>query len=91
MKDALEPSDDRITLVITPVEITIPLAGLVDVEAERERLAKELTEAESQIERLKKLLNSPFAQKAPAAVVEKERAKLAEYQETAERLKLQLG
>ncbi|MBG0787266.1 MAG: valine--tRNA ligase, partial [Anaerolineaceae bacterium] len=77
VKDALEPSDDRITLVITPVEITIPLAGLVDVEAERERLAKELAEAESQIERLEKLLNSPFAQKAPAAVVDKERAKLA--------------
>ena len=91
VKEPLEPSDDRITLVITPVEISIPLAGLVDVEAERERLAKELTEAESQIERLEKLLGSPFAQKAPAAVVEKERAKLAEYQETAERLKLQLG
>ena len=91
VKDPLEPSEDRITLVITPVEITIPLAGLVDVEAERERLAKELAEAESQITRLEKLLNSPFAEKAPAAVVEKERAKLVEYQETAERLKLQLG
>ncbi|MBG0771013.1 MAG: class I tRNA ligase family protein, partial [Anaerolineaceae bacterium] len=91
VKEPLEPSDDRITLVITPVEISIPLAGLVDVEAERERLARELAEAESQIARLEQLLGSPFAQKAPAAVVEKERAKLAEYQETAERLKLQLG
>ena len=91
VKDRLEPSDEQITLVITPVEITIPLAGLVDVEAEKERLTRELAEAESQIARLEKLLNSPFAQKAPEAVVEKERAKLAEYQETAERLKLQLG
>jgi valyl-tRNA synthetase len=91
MKEPLAPSDEQITLVITPVEITIPLAGLVDAEAEKERLSKELAEAESQIERLEKLLNSPFAQKAPAAVVEKERAKLAEYQETAARLKLQLG
>ena len=91
VKEPLAPSDEQITLVITPVEITIPLAGLVDAEAEKERLNKELAEAESQIERLEKLLNSPFAQKAPAAVVEKERAKLAEYQETAVRLKLQLG
>ncbi len=91
VKEPLAPSDEQITLVITPVEITIPLAGLVDAEAEKERLSKELTEAESQIERLEKLLNSPFAQKAPATLVEKERAKLAEYQETAARLKLQLG
>ena len=91
VKEPLAPSDEQITLVITPVEITIPLAGLVDAEAEKERLSKELAEAESQIARLEKLLNSPFAQKAPAAVVEKERAKLAEYQETAARLKLQLG
>ncbi len=91
VKDSMEPSDDRITLVITPVEITIPLAGLVDVEAERERLEKELMDANSQIQRLDKLLSSPFAQKAPPEVVEKERAKLAEYRETAERLKMQLG
>ena len=91
VKDPLEPSDDTITLVITPVEVTIPLAGLVDVEAERERLEKELAEAKSQIQRLEKLLASPFAQKAPPEVVEKERAKLAEYQETAERLQQQLG
>jgi valyl-tRNA synthetase len=64
---------------------------LVNVEAERDRLEKELAEAESQIQRLEKLLSSPFAQKAPAEVVEKERNKLAEYQETADRLKQQLG
>jgi valyl-tRNA synthetase len=87
----LPPADDRITLVVTPIEITLPLAGLVNVEAERERLEKELAEAESQIQRLEKLLSSPFAQKAPAEVVEKERNKLAEYQETADRLKQQLG
>ncbi|MCB2202450.1 valine--tRNA ligase [bacterium] len=91
VEQPLEPSDEAITLVITPVEITLPLAGLVDVEVERERLEKELAEAESQIQRLEKLLGSPFAQKAPAEVVQKERDKLAEYQETAERLKQQLG
>ena len=86
----LEPSEDRVTLVITPVEISLPLAGLVDLEAERARLEKELTESQSQGERLEKLLASPFAQKAPPDVVAKEREKLAAYQETAERLKQQL-
>jgi valyl-tRNA synthetase len=91
VEGALAPSDETITIVITPVEITLPLVGLVDVGAERERLEKELAEAESQIRRLEKLLSSPFAQKAPPAVVQKERDKLTEYQETAERLKQQLG
>ena len=87
----LEPSEERITLVITPIEISLPLAGLIDIAAERERLEKELVEAESQITRLENLLNSPFAEKAPPAVVEKEREKLASYRETAERIKQQLG
>ncbi len=90
-KDPIEPSDDQITLVVTPVEITLPLAGLVDVEAERDRLEKELAEAQSQIQRLEKLLASPFAEKAPPEVVQKEREKLATYQETAERIQQQLG
>ncbi|MEA3327201.1 MAG: class I tRNA ligase family protein, partial [Chloroflexota bacterium] len=87
----IEPLEENITLVITPIEISLPLAGLVDIAAERERLEKELMEAESQIERLEKLLKSPFAEKAPPAVVEKEREKLAASRETAERIKQQLG
>jgi len=90
LSEPIEPSDERITLVIPPVEISLPLTGLVDVDAERERLEKELAEVEAQINRLKKLLDSPFAEKAPKEVVEKEREKLASYQDTAERLRLQL-
>ncbi|MDY6846961.1 MAG: class I tRNA ligase family protein, partial [Chloroflexota bacterium] len=90
VSDSLEPSDEAINLVVTPVEISLPLAGLVDVEAERERLEKELAEAEGQIKRLEKLLASPFAQKAPAEVVQKERDKLADYQETAQKIRQQL-
>jgi valyl-tRNA synthetase len=63
----------------------------VDVEAERERLEKELEEAEGQIKRLEKLLASPFADKAPPEVVQKERDKLEDYRETAEKIKQQLG
>jgi valyl-tRNA synthetase len=90
VKEPLEPSEEQISLVITPVEISLPMAGLVDIEAERERLEKELADAEAQIKRLEKLLASPFSGKAPAEVVENERARLATYQETAERIRGQL-
>ncbi len=83
--------DGAATLVVGAVEIHIPLAGMVDESAERERLAKELTETESQIARLEKLLASDFANKAPALVIAKEREKLAAFRETAEKLKVQLG
>src|SRR5581483_2568480 len=81
---------DSIALVIGPVEIFLPLAGMVDLADEKSRLEKELAEAQSHIERLEKLLASDFANKAPAAVVAKEREKLAGYKETAEKLKAQL-
>jgi valyl-tRNA synthetase len=77
-------------LVVSGVEIYLSLAELVDTGAERERLQKELEEVQSQIARLEGLLASPFAQKAPAPVVEKERQKLSTYIETAARLSEQL-
>jgi valyl-tRNA synthetase len=82
--------DGAVTLVVGSVEIHIPLAGMVDESAERERLMRELAEAESHIARLEKLLASDFANKAPAAVVQKEREKLAGFKETAEKLQSQL-
>jgi valyl-tRNA synthetase len=86
-----EKPEDAAALVIGPVEIYLPLAGMVDLEQERSRLEKELSEAESQISRLEKLLASDFAKKAPQAVVAKEREKLAAYKETADKIKAQLG
>jgi valyl-tRNA synthetase len=57
----------------------------------REQLEKELLNIVSQVERLEKLLGSDFSQKAPAAVVQKEREKLMAFQETAEKLKVQIN
>ncbi len=85
-----EKPQDQVSLVVQGVEIYLPLADLVDMEAERARLQKELADTESQIQRLDSLLSSPFAEKAPAAVVDKERQKLATFQETAARLREQL-
>ncbi len=83
--------EDAISLVVGSVEIYIPLSGMVDMGEERARLEKELTGLQVQIKRLEKLLGSDFANKAPAAVVQKERERLAAFQETAEKLKAQLG
>jgi valyl-tRNA synthetase len=80
-----------VALVSGAIQIFLPLAELTDPEEERARLTKELAEAESHIARLEKLLGSDFANKAPAAVVNKEREKLAAYQETAAKLKAQIG
>jgi valyl-tRNA synthetase len=83
--------ENSIALVAGPVEIYIPLSGMLDLDEERSRLDKELTGIQVQIDRLEKLLGSDFADKAPAAVVQKERERLAAFQETAGKLKAQLG
>ncbi|HZU87480.1 MAG TPA: valine--tRNA ligase, partial [Anaerolineaceae bacterium] len=86
-----EKPRDQVSTVVMGVEIFLPLTELVDAGAERARLEKDLAEIDSQIGRLETLLSSDFANKAPAAVVEKERQKLATYHETAAKLRAQLG
>jgi valyl-tRNA synthetase len=80
----------HIALVAGPVEIYLPLKGLVDPAEERVRLEKELQESEGHIQRLENLLDSPFAEKAPPEVVEKERQKLLEYRDQAATIREQL-
>ncbi len=82
--------DNHIAMVSGSTDIYLPSDELIDPIEQRTRLEGDLKEAESHIARLEKLLNSPFAQKAPPAVVEKEREKLAGYKETAEKIKAQL-
>jgi valyl-tRNA synthetase len=86
-----EKPEGAAAMVVGPVEVYLPLAGMIDLEQERARLEKELAEAESHITRLEKLLASGFAKKAPEPVVAKEREKLATYKEMAEKIKAQLG
>ena len=89
-KSLKKKPQESAVLVVGPIEIYIHLAGMVDLANDRARLEKELKEAESHIERLKKLLSSDFADKAPATVVAKEREKLEAYKDTAKKLKAQL-
>jgi valyl-tRNA synthetase len=90
VKEMKEKPEGQIALVISGIEIYLPLSELVDMDAEKARMEKELSTIEGEITRLENLLASPFGQKAPAAVVEKERQKLESYKETAQKIKLQL-
>ncbi len=83
--------EDSIVTVTGSVEVYLPLTGLVDLAEEQARLEKELSQTTSQIERLETLLGSDFADKAPEAVVAKERDKLAGLQQTAQIIRLKLG
>ncbi|MCQ2563674.1 MAG: valine--tRNA ligase [Mogibacterium sp.] len=72
--------DDVMTAVINGAEIAVKLDDLVDREAEIERLTKEQKRLESEVERVeKKLANKGFTDKAPAKLVEEERAKGEKY------------
>ena len=70
------------SVVSDGAKMYIPMAEIVDMEKEKARLEKEKANALSERERVnKKLSNSSFTDKAPAAVLEAERAKLEKYTE----------
>jgi valyl-tRNA synthetase len=74
--------DEAMSLLAGPLEIYLPLAGLLDLGKELERLDKEIAQAQQEIVRLQtKLSNEAFVAKAKPAVVEKEREKLAVQEE----------
>ena len=76
---ALEKPEDASIQVAGDVQIYVPLKGLVDVEAEEQRLLKEIGKIEKDIELFtKKLSNPSFVDRAPADIVAKEKEKLVE-------------
>jgi valyl-tRNA synthetase len=86
-----EPPAQSMSLVTGAATIYIPLSGLLDLEVERTRLNKEIEEAKRDIEKSEKSLANPsFVERAPAAVVEKEREKLAISQEKLAKLQERL-
>ena len=63
------------------LKLHIPLAGLIDLDAEKVRLNKELKRIEIEIGKCRgKLSSETFVANAPAAVVEQERQRLADWQ-----------
>lgn len=80
------------TAVVAGMTISMPLEGLVDMAKEKSRLENELTEAKRYAASLAgKLENKDFVSRAPAAVIEKERAKLAEQEEKVKELERQIA
>ncbi len=74
-----ENAPESATALVGDMSILIPLAGLIDKQAELERLDKNMQKLQSEIARISgKLGNASFVDRAPEAVVNKEREKLAE-------------
>ena len=83
--DSVPPASAQ--TVVGETVIALPLDGVIDLDAERDRLAKELKKLDGEIMRLeKKLGNAKFVANAPEEVVAGEKAKLADY--TAQKTKV---
>ncbi|MBQ2767966.1 MAG: valine--tRNA ligase [Clostridia bacterium] len=81
--DSFPAPDACVQLVTDSASIYLPLADIIDLDAERKRLGAEKDRILGEIKRLEgKLSNEGFVAKAPAAVVEGERNKLAKYRDT---------
>ncbi len=79
--NAGDAAPESATSLVGEMQLLVPMAGLIDKEAELARLAREMGKLEKDIERMQgKLSNEAFTAKAPAELVEKERARLAEVQ-----------
>lgn len=80
--DTIDVPDLAMSAVITGAEIYLPLADLINIEEEINRLEKELTKWTQEVERVqKKLSNEKFVSSAPEKVVEAERMKEKDYLE----------
>jgi len=81
-----------LALLLEDIEAYLPLAGMVDLEAERRRLNKEADQCRREIRRLEsRLTNQQFLTKAPAEVVEREREKLASHKDRLARIEERLA
>ncbi|NOZ07917.1 MAG: valine--tRNA ligase [FCB group bacterium] len=76
------------TAVVRKMELFIPLEGLIDLQKEIERLKKQIAGMEGRLSGIdKKLSNANFISRAPAQVIEHERAKRIEYADNLQKLK----
>ncbi|MBK8284243.1 MAG: valine--tRNA ligase [Ahniella sp.] len=76
--------------VVGTLRVLIPLAGLIDLDAEKKRLDKEIGRIEGEIKKCEgKLGNATFVQNAPAAVVDQERARMSDWSVQLDGLKSQ--
>ena len=93
-KVALDDDDEaplNALSLVGDLKVMVPLAGLIDLKAERGRIGKEVERAQQELEKIdKKLSNEAFVAKAPEAIVTKDRERAAELQTTLQTLQKQL-
>ena len=78
MADGEAPPEKAISLVAGRMEVFLPLEGMVDLDAERERLEREVAALEGEIEHVQKLLgNKNFVDRAPDVIVQQHRDRQA--------------
>ena len=91
----LQPEDEAPMSAIQLVgdmQVLVPMAGLIDKDAEISRLQKEIDKRDQEIKRVEGKLNNPkFVERAPADVVEKEKQKIAEHQAALNELQAQMN
>ena len=86
--ESYEPPKGTPTVVTPLGQLFMPLEGLIDVEAERERLNKEIAKAEAELVTVrKKLSNEAFVSGAPPAVIEEHRKREADWAEKLQQAK----
>lgn len=80
-------------VVLTDIgEVSMPLAGLIDIESEKKRLQKEIDRLMKEVDKSEKKLGNPsFVDRAPGAVVEEERQRLEGWQSKLRLLQEMLG
>jgi valyl-tRNA synthetase len=89
---SLDRPEQSATQVAGEVEISLPLAGLVDIAEEEKRLQKEIAKVQKDVDLFtKKLANEKFVANAPAHVLEKDRGKLKDAEEKIGVLQESLG
>jgi len=83
-------SENSLVVVLKEAEVVIPMESMVDIEAEKKRLEKEIEQSAAEVTRLEKMLKDKnFLGKAPAAVIEKERQKCYALTDKLDRLRQQ--
>ncbi|HEY1662424.1 MAG TPA: valine--tRNA ligase [Verrucomicrobiae bacterium] len=77
-----QPGKNALAVRGEPGELFLPLEGLIDVEAEKTRLTKEIEKCQAEIGKVESKLNNPsFAQKVPANVLAEHKQRLMEWQD----------
>jgi valyl-tRNA synthetase len=83
--------ENALVLVLKETDVVIPMEGMIDLEAEKQRLQKEIEKSQTEVAQLESRLNDKaFLTRAPAAVIDKERQKLYTLLNKLERLRQQI-